>query len=379
VFVEVGVEPALSGRAADPASDVQSLGRTLYAWLTGREANLDPRESVPTDFALPSRLDRRVPALADALILRALQAGGPRGLKSAGEMVVGLRQVLRSAGAAVSPGEVASWVQKRAGAGAIDSGVSALLTAGKRVELAAGSERRPAVRVADTLVDFAVPAESVPAPSRMPRAEAAPAIRPPLRRISMAPAEATETSQSLSLSQSVSVMQRPRRRRLMGGAMAVILAGGVAVLGYTLGDRVGRPRDTKPVPAAPTGPVAPPLRVLAPPEPPKLPPAPPMPPLPMYDPNAPARPKPPPKRIVHERAEPRLGHGAFLSLEANRVARVFVDGRDTRLLTPLTHVPISPGSHHIRLVAALGGDGTQEFEIHVKRGATAYRYGNLGE
>ncbi|MHB8419390.1 MAG: serine/threonine-protein kinase [Myxococcales bacterium] len=375
-LAEVGLAPALSGKEADPTADLRGLGRTLYLWLTGRDVTLGPDEPLPADFGLPSRLDRRVPAQADSLVLRALQAGGPRGLKTAAEMVAGLRQVLRSAGAAVSPADVASWVAKRAGA--TEAGSPALLRSGQTAVLQPLVERRQAPRsVADTLVDQPIQRAPVQ-PKGAPRRPAAAEV--PLRPLAVSTADATETSQSSS--KSISTMTRPARRRAFGGFAAAALVCGVVALGYALGDRGARARGAKspalpspllpamPLPSMGQGPQPQQQQAKA---------APPAAPLPTYDPNAPVHPKAPPKKPAHERAEVKLGRGAFLSLESNRVARVFVDGRDTRLLTPVIHVPISPGAHRIRLVAALGEDGSQEFEIKIRRGATAYRYGNLGE
>jgi hypothetical protein len=192
-------------------------------------------------------------------------------------------------------------------------------------------------------------------------------------------------------SPSISVMHPLQIRRWKGLLSTAALVAGVVVLGYTLKDVGGKgtgragggaipaahppPPGTSPdipfVPAlpgvaAPTGAPGPgkPLAAYKPSQ------------LPEYDPNAPGRPKPPPKP---EHVAPHFGHGAWLSVEANRVARVFVDGHDTELLTPVKRLSIAPGTHRIRLVAAMGADGSSEFELVAKRGKTAYRYGKLDE
>ncbi len=344
-LVDVGLAPALAGRACSEAEDLKALGRLAMLLLTGAVPEPDARGRFPSDLRLPSRLDRRIPAQADNLLLRALQAGGPRGLASAPEMVAGLRQILRAAGAAVSPADVAQWAERHASAPApVDPAVRRPISAGAEIAWEPLAERGPSIE--DTRVD--PPREEATASTLVAAAPEAP------------PAEARRTE--------VSSAPVPPRRTL-GLAAGVLLAAGGVVFATTLAQRPG-PRAAAGLPAA--------SRALPGPRPEAKPPPLPVyrpPPLPIYAPR-PEPSGPPP----HERRAPpaRFGHGAFLTLEANRVARVILDGRDTQRLTPLARFPVAPGRHRVRLVAALG-DGSQDFDVEVARGATAYRYGNLDE
>jgi hypothetical protein len=390
-LVDAGVGPAISGKAGSEAADVRALGKLAYYWLTSREVELNPEEPLPVDLGLPSRLDRRVPAPVDPLILRTLQAGRPRGLKHAKELVVGLRQVLRTAGAAVSSADVAQWVAKSQQSARVEPSASALLSPGP-IHWEPLAERQIGVKAfigqpgprgsaaAATLVDMPAVGDTRGA------TEEVPALQPLVE----SGADASQASSvSTSTSVSVSVMRPRRIRRMTGVLSTAALVVGVVVLGYALKDG-GKGKDgadaglvATPAPATPAIGL-PPLPTLA-----ASPPAPtgatgvakPLaayqpPPLPQYDPNAPPKAKPPPKP---DRAPPHLGHGAWLSVEASRVARVFVDGHDLQLLTPVKRFPIAPGIHRVRLVAAMGAEGSQEFEVKAKRGKTAYRFGKLDE
>jgi hypothetical protein len=381
LLVDAGLGPVLSGKPGSEAADIRALGKLAYFWLTSREAELDPREPVPADFGLPSRLDRRVPAQVDPLIVRTLQAGGPRGLRQAKELVAGLRQVLRSAGAAVSPADLAQWVAKSSQAARVKPTLAPLLQPGpaqweplseKRApqKLVMGPAAPKAARAAATLVD-------------MPRVVLAAAEEPE-------ETSRTDTSQSTQRSQSTAAMPAlpgplgkvgPRQlRRWIGIAGTAALVVGALVLwqvSKSPGPTAGGPAFA--LPALPSLPslAAPPAAsgpaTAAPALPRELPEYQ----LPVYDPNAPQKPKAGAPKA--ERPASRLGRGAWLSVEANRVARVFVDGHDLQLLTPVQKLPIAPGNHKVRLVAAMGGDSSQEFEVNVERGKTAYRFGNLDE
>ncbi len=399
-LVEAGLRPALSGRAGSETADLRALGQLAYFWLTSKEIELTAGEPLPADLGLPSRHDRRVPAQLDPLLLRTLQAGRPRGLKQAKELVAGLRQILRSAGAAVSSADVAQWVAKNARARP-EPKARALLPAGSAqwealVERQVGAKAvigegvpRASAQVA-TLVDM--PAVTDEGASRTGTGSVLRHVTAGGAGEGSQPSGVTSgTFSGMFSSDSVSVMRPRRIRRLTGLLSTTALVAGVVVLGYALKDSgKGKgtdkpgpvaassggapatvstpPKPADPVavaPTGPTGPVKPPLPAYKPP------------PLPQYDPNAPPRPKPPAK--AERTAPPRLGHGAWLSVESNRVARVFVDGHDLQLLTPVKRFPIAPGAHRIRLVAAMGDEGSQEFEVKARRGKTVYRYGKLNE
>ena len=392
-LVDAGLGPAISGKAGSEAADLRALGKLAYYWLTSREVEVNSDEALPVDLGLPSRLDRRVPAQVDPLILRTLQAGRPRGLKQTKELVTGLRLVLRTAGAAVSSADVAQWVAKSQQSARVEPSGPALLPPGPvhweplverqiGVKAVIGQPGPRGSALAATLVDM--PAV---------RDGGAPALQP-LADPSVEQSQGSSVSTtSSSTSVSVSVMRPRRIRRWKGLLSTVALVAGVVVLGYALKDSGGKGqgkegRDagsvattTPAAPAvglpalptlaanAPTGATgatgaAKPLAAYQPP------------PLPEYDPNAPPKPKPPPKT---DRAPAHLGHGAWLSVDASRVARVFVDGHDLQLMTPVKRFPIAPGTHKIRLVAAMGAESSQEFEVKAKRGKTAYRFGKLDE
>jgi serine/threonine protein kinase len=394
-LVDAGLGPALSGKAGSETADLRALGKLAYLWLTGREVDVEPGEPLPVDLGLPSRLDRRVPAQIDPLILRTLQAGGSRGMKQAKELVAGLRLALRSVGAAVSPADVAQWVEKSSRSMRPEPGGRALLASGPvrwepLVERQIGAMAvigeaapRASAQVA-TLVD-------------MPAVRDSPGATSELRPISMVDSGVVEPSQASSLSTgtfssaSMSVIHPRRIRRWTGALSTGALVVGVVVLGYALKDTIGRTKAGDGGAAVAAGPLAPPgtspdLPFVAAFPGAKAPPAAtgPQKPLaaykpallPQYDSNAPPRPKPVPKP---DHTPAHLGRGAWLSIEANRVARVFVDGHDTQQLTPLKRFPIAPGAHKIRLIAAMGADSSQEFEVNAKKGKTAYRYGKLDE
>ena len=393
VLVDIGLGPALSGRPGTETGDIQDLARLGYQWLSGRALDLAIGATPPPDLPLPSRLDRRVPAQADSLILRALQAGGPRGLRQARELVLGLRQVLRSAGAAVSPEDTANWAAKHAGAAAgPDPSIRPLLPVGHPVVWEPLVEKAAIRSFAPALQDDGEPDTVREQPPKATR----PATAPPPERIRTvrpvdwldpkASAEGTGSGSGQSevsrTSASQVVDRRARRlRRFGGGLLTALLAIGVAFLGLLFMQHKPRragvgtePRSRPQLSALPPAkdPTAapapkPPLPAFQPP------------PLPIYRADAPARPKP----VVVEKSwanrHGRTGRGAYLSLQSDRVARIFVDGRDIHELTPLKRFPISPGNHRIRLVAAMGGGGSQEFKIHAQRGREVYRFGSVNE
>ncbi len=386
VLVDIGLWPALTGKPGSEAQDIRDFGRMAYRWLAGRDVPGDRDEPPPADLPPPSRLDRRVPAQVDPLVLRALRAGGSRGLARSGELVQGLRQVLRAAGAAVSPADIVSWAQKHPSEVAPSAGVSALLSPGQAVvwgplveKAASGTPEFPFDGEPDTVRD--VPVIPIAPSLRPPRLEPfrsaveAPAPSEPSRPSLAGATHVSHTSASV-----VAERRRDRWRRFGGLFLALAAAGGALAVYATVS---GRPRrgmhEAAPSPAALLEPPAP-ARIAPPPTPP--PPQYQPPPLPVYDEHAPPpRPKPSAaeKRAGRERAERRaFGRGAFLSVEASRVARVVLDGHDTHRLTPLRRLPIAPGPHRLRLVGALG-HGSAEFRFVARKGREVYRYGNLAE
>jgi serine/threonine-protein kinase len=90
------------GRGEPPTAqaDVYSLGAIAYELLTRRQALLPESGGSARAAGLPppSRLDRRIPAKVDPLILRALEASPSRRFRSCAEFATALRNVLAAQG-----------------------------------------------------------------------------------------------------------------------------------------------------------------------------------------------------------------------------------------------------------------------------------------
>ncbi|MHB1847317.1 MAG: serine/threonine-protein kinase, partial [Deltaproteobacteria bacterium] len=276
VLVDVGLWPALTGKPGTEAQDIRDFARMAYRWLAGRDVPGEPDELPPLDLLPPSRLDRRVPAQADPLILRALQAGTPRGLAKARELAQGLRQVLRSAGAAVSPGDIAGWAQSHPAADGPEVPVKPLLAPGQPIgwqPLVERAVQRPAPLPYEGEPDTVRDAPQIPIAASL-RGPASPA---PIRSPGPVPAlgrmdEGSQPSQSgeshgSQTSASIVRDRRWQRLRSLGGfglALGVV-GGGAAVFFAVTGHgnrsrRAGSPPPGTPLfaPPSPAVPVKPP-------------------------------------------------------------------------------------------------------------------------
>jgi hypothetical protein len=53
----------------------------------------------------------------------------------------------------------------------------------------------------------------------------------------------------------------------------------------------------------------------------------------------------------------------ILSVTSNPNGELFIDGTDTNLTTPVTDLPVAPGKHTLKVVAADGREASQDFEM----------------
>lgn len=100
---------------ADSGSDVYSLGAVLYELLTLRSVFASRGGGLSTkrdELPAPSRLDRRVHAKLDAVVMRALEPQKSRRQKGAAELGEGLRNFLSSQGIGSGRPEVAKFVSE---------------------------------------------------------------------------------------------------------------------------------------------------------------------------------------------------------------------------------------------------------------------------
>lgn len=100
---------------ADPGSDVYSVAAILYELLTLHEVGASRSGGVSTrrdELVPPSRLDRRVNARLDPLLLRALDPLRSRRHRDGVELAEALAGFLSATGAPPGPGEIARFVKE---------------------------------------------------------------------------------------------------------------------------------------------------------------------------------------------------------------------------------------------------------------------------
>ncbi|WP_171818853.1 serine/threonine-protein kinase, partial [Pyxidicoccus fallax] len=104
------------GEAHTEQSDIYSLGAIAYELLTQREPVVAGGGGVSTrrgeGLPPPSRLDRRINARLDPLILRALESGPQRRFRSCGEFASSLRNFLSMSGGMPGPDDVRRFVSE---------------------------------------------------------------------------------------------------------------------------------------------------------------------------------------------------------------------------------------------------------------------------
>lgn len=102
------------GEAPSVASDLYSLGAITYELLTLREAATHAKQLSTRNEVLPppSRLDRRLNARVDPVVMRALEPTPGRRFKSCGEMAAALREFLSNTGGAPEREALQRFVQQ---------------------------------------------------------------------------------------------------------------------------------------------------------------------------------------------------------------------------------------------------------------------------
>lgn len=419
--------PELKGALdATPAGDVFSLGAVAYELLTLRSAAPPKGARLSTKregAAPPSRIDRRIHARIDPVILRAVDASVARRYAAADELAEELRSVLAALNAAPGPADLARFVRElfpvevSVGSGAGGpvpiEGPFALepVRGGARSSLSRAAPPRPrSVPIGDaddarTLPDLpapgpADPSESVPlvppaasaaddlswdAPPG--EADPAPRLRPlPKRGRGGAANEPKTMVQFPSSSASSSAGRGPSRPRPAAGREPVFAPAPGEVVRNTEDDWHAPLEDPAAAPARKSrarrrigilvwlalcvgGALAAPAigrrlgwlhEAPAEEEPAARPP------------GQPARKEPKPRAEAAPQEAGRPSAGS-LSLQTDVPAQVFVDGVDTKRRSPLIRYPLAPGEHTVLLIPA-GNAESREFRVRIASGEELKRF-----
>ncbi len=189
---------ALQGAVPEPSSDIFSLGAIAYELLTLREPSRGKAVSTRNDaLPPPSRLDRRINARLDPIIMRALEQAPARRFRSCSDMAQAIRNFLSASGGMPSRADVAKWVGDIfppgivpgpspevpfGGAFSLDPVEGAVLTA-SAVPLSAGVQEPSLIAVRPSFTHGAMPAvggfePSVEEPSSANTLDEVPAAEP---------------------------------------------------------------------------------------------------------------------------------------------------------------------------------------------------------